>query len=514
VPLAIVSQIYAKHPELAKAIAAQPHRKTQNEPWISDDPRRLIELTETPWLRASKGGSDDSRLRDLLDPALVTRLRTDALAQLKRAQRPDGGFPWFPGGQANVYMTLYALESLAMLQDFDVQPPKDMIERALAFVARELPRHMEKKEASVAFLAYGAYVLTAFDLKRFRGEVDKWVAYVLENRTLLTPFGRAWMARVLHRLGDGAKSTELLESALDGSRRDPIGGVYWTPERYSWMWYSDSVEKHAFFLRTLAALKPQDPRIDGMAQWLLFNRKGNAWHSTKASAAAVYSLLDYMEKKGALAKSEQFRVRWAELDAHVEVRPDDPRKEPLLWRVEGDKVTPQHGKVTFEKKGPGVAFASATWIFSSNKVQPARASDIAAVERRYFRRVHRGDGDHLEPLASGAQVKVGEEIEVRLTVKTKSQLEYVHIKEPRGAGFEETTLRSGYRWQKVPFYEEPRDSLSNFFVDWLPHGELELRHTMKPTTPGHYKIGSAVVQSMYSPDVTAYSAGMELDVVR
>ena len=117
-------------------------------------------------------------------------------------------------------------------------------------------------------------------------------------------------------------------------------------------------------------------------------------------------------------------------------------------------------------------------------------------------------------MASGDKVKVGEEIEVRLYVKTKSQFEYVHVKEPRGAGFEETTLTSGWRWDKLSSYQEPRDSLFNFFVDWLPHGEFELRHSLRPTTVGKYRIGSAVLQSMYSPDVTAYSAGMELEVTK
>jgi uncharacterized protein YfaS (alpha-2-macroglobulin family) len=90
----------------------------------------------------------------------------------------------------------------------------------------------------------------------------------------------------------------------------------------------------------------------------------------------------------------------------------------------------------------------------------------------------------------------------------------VHLREPRGAGFEETTLTSGYRFSPLPVYQEPRDSLSNFFVDWLPHGEYQLSHSLRPTTPGVYRIGSAVVQSMYAPEVTAYSAGMTLEVTR
>jgi uncharacterized protein YfaS (alpha-2-macroglobulin family)/tetratricopeptide (TPR) repeat protein len=520
VPMAIVNEIYKKHPEIGKAIAAAPHRETQYEPWNRDDPRRMLMLTETPWMQQSEGGSKDWRLRDLLTPKVVTAQQEDALAKLARTQNGSGAFPWFPGGRDDFYMTLYVLEQLAMLQDFGIQPPRDVVAHALGYVGRELGQRVKKDEANVAYLAYGSYVLTSWDPKKYpeaerlRGEVAGWMKYVLANRQLLTPYGRAWCARVMWRLGDKKLALELLESALDGAKTDPVTGVYWTPERYSWMWYSDSVEKHAFFIRTLNELKPNDARVAGMLQWLLFNRKGNQWHSTKASAAAVYSILDLMQKMGSLSRPEKFHVAWDKQEEFVTVKPTEDRTAPLMWTVKGGDVTPARGKVRLGKEGPGIAFASATWIYTSTKLQEAHASTLISIERKYFRRVHQADGYHLQPLASNDKVKVGEEIEVRLYIKTKSQFEYVHVKEPRGAGFEETTLVSGWKWDKLSSYQEPRDSLYNFFVDWIPHGEFELRHSLRPTTPGHYRIGSAVLQSMYSPDVTAFSSGMELEVTR
>jgi alpha-2-macroglobulin len=519
VPLTIVGRIYKEHPELARAIAKAPHRETQFEPWLKDDPRRMTQLTETPWLRDSEGGSNDARLQGLLDPAVVEQLGRESLQKLQAAQNASGAFPWFPGGRDNFYMTLYVLEQLAQLRDFGVELPAPLVKRALSYVRGEMGEHLKGNEADVAFLAYGAYVVTAFgdhfaDAQAMTGDVKKWMKYVLDNRRILTPYGRAWCARVEARLGDRKLALELLDSALDGAKNDPVTGVSWTPERYSWLWYSDSVEKHAFFLRTLAALKPDDAKVPGMLQWLLFNRKGNQWHSTKASAAAVYAILDLMKKQGSLDHPEKFRVQWVDHEDIVTVKPDEDRREPLLWTRRGRDVTPAAGKVDVGKEGPGIAFASATWIFSSTKLQEAHASNLVSLERKFFKKVHQADGDHLVPLSSGDTVRVGDEIEVRLYVKTQSQFEFVQVKEPRGAGFEETTLTSGWRWDRLASYQEPRDSLFNFFVDWLPHGEFELRHSLRPTTPGTYRISSAVLQSMYSPDVTAYSSGLELTVLK
>src|SRR5439155_17251565 len=197
-------------------------------------------------------------------------LRARAAAKLAQLQLPSGGFPWFAGGRENFYMTLYALEQFALLGEHGIAPPAIVVARAVRYVLAELPRHLKKDETNLAFLAYGAYVLTALPpAAQARPQVETWMQEVRKSQRLLTPYGRAWIARVEERLGHHARALELLESALDGARTDPLTGVYFAPERYSWLWYRDTIEKHAFLLRTLAALKPSDPRIAGLAQWLL-----------------------------------------------------------------------------------------------------------------------------------------------------------------------------------------------------------------------------------------------------
>ncbi|OGF63618.1 MAG: hypothetical protein A2Y62_00880 [Candidatus Fischerbacteria bacterium RBG_13_37_8] len=87
-----------------------------------------------------------------------------------------------------------------------------------------------------------------------------------------------------------------------------------------------------------------------------------------------------------------------------------------------------------------------------------------------------------------------------------------HLKDFKGAGFEAEELRSGWKWDPISFYEEPRDSLTNFFISWLPHGEYILRYRLRPTTAGTYRIGAAILQSMYAPEFAAHSAGFVLKV--
>ena len=88
----------------------------------------------------------------------------------------------------------------------------------------------------------------------------------------------------------------------------------------------------------------------------------------------------------------------------------------------------------------------------------------------------------------------------------------MHLKDPKGAGFEGEALTSGWRWDGLGRYEEPRDSLTNFFMDWLPQGEYVLKYRLRPTTPGTYRVGAAALQSMYAPEFAAHSSGLELIV--
>ncbi|MBI4803058.1 MAG: hypothetical protein HY796_11095 [Elusimicrobia bacterium] len=517
VPLAITNSFYNRYPELKAAVAKVPRRETITPAWERDNPVRMMTLMETPWEEASKGRKSYCPAIDMLNPKVVAAEKEDAISKLKAYQNPDGSFPWFPGGHPSLYMTLYALEGLAEAARYNVAIPEDVAKRALNYVFAEIPGHMKPEEGETSFLLYGAYVVTSFpakwpEHKTALAYAKVWADYADKHANAMTAFGKAYAAYVYHRLGERQKAESYLARAMDGSREDEIAGLYWTPEKISWLWYNDTVEKHAFILRTLLALKPKDPRIGGMVKWLLFSRKAGEWKSTKASAAAIYSLLDVMKTKGALDTGDTFTINWADTRDSVTLQPFDWVSRPLRWSKYGAEITARDSSATIEKTGPGLAFASLTGIYTTDKLAGESPAGMMNVSRQYYRRAKEGENYVLKPLVSGDAVAVGDQLEVQLTITAKSQFEYAHIKDPRGAGFEAEELLSGWKWDRLSRYEEPRDSLTNFFVEWLPHGEYLLKYRVRPTTPGTYRIGSAVMQSMYAPEFGAHSAGMILTV--
>jgi uncharacterized protein YfaS (alpha-2-macroglobulin family) len=104
-------------------------------------------------------------------------------------------------------------------------------------------------------------------------------------------------------------------------------------------------------------------------------------------------------------------------------------------------------------------------------------------------------------------------VEVQLSLRTRHAAEYVHLRDPRAAGLEPESNRSGYRWELgIGWYEEVRDSGSNFFFEWLPAGEYSFRYRLRANMSGSFKVAPATVQSMYAPEFAAYSAGDVLTI--
>jgi len=518
IPLSIMGQIYEKYPFLSEAVYKVKQRDTIDNPWDSDDPRRQKDLAETPWLRQSKGRKTSYDMINLLRPGVVSLQSKKALSRLKMSQNSDGGFPWFPGGRSDTYITLYVLAGFVEAMRYDVEVPEDIIKGALRYVQSELSKKYKKHTRYYSLGVYGAYIISEYIkqdyyyAKKMSSLVNKMLKIGEEEIHALTPLGKAYMAYAYFNTGNKKRADVVLDMALDGWREDPVTGVYWTPEEYSWIWYSDTIEKHAFFLRTLLTLRPNDKKIPGMVRWLLFNRQGNEWKSTKASVAAIFSIIEYMEKTGSFDQRNDYKISWGDENIRFSLQPDDYVEEPLLWVKKGQLLDKGYLKAKIKKDGPGTAFASLHLTYTTDSLPDRSAPGLINIERKYYRRVKDGENYVLKRIKNGDNVKVGEELEVHLIFNTRHQFEYVQLKEPKGSGFELETLLSGWKWDPIRYYEEPRDTMVNFFIDWLPHGEYKLKYRLRATKPGKYRIGAASLQSMYAPEFAGHSAGIIIEV--
>lgn len=518
----IVSGIYSQAPILAEMGKTFAQRESIWEKWHEDDPNRRMSLEETPWLRESKGGEALGPVIKLLDPQVAEKHRDKSLKKLLKAQLSSGGFPWFPGGPPSPFVTLYLLEGMSRALEFGVAVPAQVIKRAFGYMTGHfrsdiLPR-MRKDEISPETITYLLYVLSGYRDESLtsgaftRSEFNEMLDFSYEHWKAHSPMLRSQLALVLHRNGRADEAKRVFGSVLDSAKTEPDRGTFWAPESSSWLWYNDTIEGHTQALLTIREIFPQHPIRDGLVLWLLLNKKLNHWKSTKATAGVLYALVKHMKEEGTLGIREHARVVTGNQAWDLVFEPDHYEgKQQMI--IEGDRLdAKQNYRISVEKDTPGFMFASATWHFSTEKLPEEARGDFFQIERRYFLCDKRGKDTVLRPLEEGAPVVVGDEVEVQLALVAGHSAEYVHLNDPRPAGFEPEDKVSRYVWEHIGHYREIRDSGTNFFFDRVPTGKYTLKYRIRAAMAGVFRSHPASVQPMYAPEFVAYSSGAVIPI--
>jgi uncharacterized protein YfaS (alpha-2-macroglobulin family) len=520
----IVSTLYDDYPVVGKMAAELAKRDTRLETFDAADPNRKMALEETPWLVAAQGGTDAGHgLTNVLDPRIAKAERDTALAKLRKAQTANGAFPWWPGGPPSPYMTLYIMHGLAKAAEFGIDVPRDMVQRGWNYLGghfRADLRRLMAEDCCWEFLTFLNYVATCYPDASWTGnalpesERREILAFSFKHWKQHSPYLKGYLALTLARMGRENDARAVWSSVMDSAKTTQDEGTFWAPEDRAWLWYNDTIESHAFALRALMELEPGSPHRDGLVQWLLLNKKLNQWKSTRATAEVVYSLVHYLTHEGTLGVPEDATVIVGGRTVRFTFSPESytGRKNQVVIPAAGiDPSTTS--TVIVEKTSKGFAFASATWQFSTERLPTEDRGDFFTVSRRYFKREGTPAGFVLKPLSEGAPLAVGDQVEVQVSLSSKHEAEYVHLRDPRAAGLEPENAVSRFKWDLgIGWYEETRDSGSNFFFERLPAGEYTFKYRLRANLAGTFKVAPATVQSMYAPEFNAYSAGATLHI--
>jgi alpha-2-macroglobulin len=426
-------------------------------------------------------------------------------------------------------MTLYLMAGFARVAEFDPKIlggaiPADVVAKGWQYLAGEIERDWWQRaienDCCWELLTFANYVASSYPDPSVMGDAfpaaqrAKVLDFSFEHWQEHAPQSKLQLALTLHRMKRPQNARLVLDSVMDSAKSDRDLGTYWAPEDRAWLWYNDTLETHAWALRALSELAPADPRRAGLVQWLFLNKKLGHWKSTRATAEVLYSLAHYLESEKLLAAREALAVTLGGRTVEFVFEPDRFTGKKNQVVLEGKEIVPQRDAVVVvEQRTKGFAFASATWTFTTEELPAEARGDLFHVERRWFRRVKSGKETTLAPLAEGAKLAVGDELEIQLSIRAKAAAEYVHLRDPRPAGLEPDSADSGWRWDLgLVRYEETRDSGTNFFFEWLPAGEYTLKYRLRANVAGTFRAAPAQLQSMYAPEFVAYSAGAQLTV--
>ena len=486
-------------------------------------------LEETPWLRDAL--SEDEQLREmarLFDRETLYNETSSLIRKLQHIQLANGGFPWFEGGRDNWYVTQYLIEGFGHLDKLGAidpsfaQPLQQMLTSAIRYVDRRVSEvyHKMKEQGQLevgkrnisSIAAHYLYARSFYPDVRV-GDQDAYQFFLNQAADKWQEFGlyeQGLIFLALHRSGKYDSVTDvMLKSFQERSIVDEGRGRFWKAE-HGMYWYQLPIERHALFIELFIEASAPKEQIDQLRQYLLSHKQTNRWHTTKATSAAIYALLMHQDN---WLSGDPVQ---ASLGGQIVEPGDTPLPGDLYFksRYTPEEVPMAAKDIEVVNSNTHAAWGGAYFQYfeSIDAVTPDNGDELQ-LKKTLTRETLTSSGPVLEPVESGMQLNVGDKVVVRLEIRTDRQMEFVHIKDMRGSGFEPVNVLSGYRWQgALGYYESTRDQASHFFIDQLPRGTWVLEYSLRVTHQGTFSSGLATVQSMYAPEFGAHSGSTRVEV--
>jgi uncharacterized protein YfaS (alpha-2-macroglobulin family) len=433
------------------------------------------------------------------------------LMVLYKRQHDDNGWGWYEFDETDPYMTAYVLygllEAKRLLPETGIPITVDegVIKRGTASLVSQLP---SIKEDSVR--VYALYVLSYTDKLNLA-----WLDEMFEKRDKLTPISQAMLLLAYENAGVEGKAKTLYDLIMT-EKIEENGFVHWGyagEEFYWWDWQADPLETTAYVLRVMSRRDVNNPLIPKTIRWLIANRTGSYWMSTKATGKIIYALTDYLTRTGETSPNYTMtvtlngeQIKKARITKATMFSETAPITIP-----EGDLKTGPN-TIVISKNGPGSLYYSSSFTCYTAADRIAPADNGFAVKRSYYllKRVpKKGELIYVKEPLNGP-VRSGDEILVELSVTTDKPVKYFLLEDYYPAGCEAVTddknyvisgdnLYTGdaYWWYAGKEYRDERVAIS---MDYLDKGTEVFKYILRAQNPGTFGVMPAEAYLMYFPN--------------
>ncbi|GEM_PF-1342988 len=504
----LAQKIIKDNPEFKRIIESW--KQTDSKAFLSElekNPElKAIILTETPWLlEAQNESAQRQHLSLLFDENTLKANINSALVKLEEMKTSDGGWSWFGGEKANIYITQHIVAGFGQLKQLGVQLDEEMVKGAILFLDNQYEVEFKKMKPEVKAKFVGLtemHVHWMVARSYFNVETSSMINYYNQCLT------KDWKSFNLHtqalvgmsliRSGDKAFAEKIKNSIVDRATKRPEMGMYWNENKTGYYWNQSQVETQSVLIEFFTALGNLDKEVQLMQLWLLQQKRTNAWETTKATTNACHALL--VNK----------RVVQNQLNQEVKVKLGDGTDLGTLKNDSGS---------TFTFTGKDITDGKATVSINSTNDQPV----FGAIHLQYLEdmsKIVKSQGDirlerHYYWTVSGKEeeitattiLPVGTKVKVKMSVTANRSMEFVHLKDSKAAGFEARQAISGYQYSTVSYYQVNKDVATEIFIDYLPKGTHIFEYEIFASGKGELFVGAAIVECMYAPSFRANSGG-------
>ena len=499
---------------------------------------KSVLLKESPWLLNAKSESEaKQRIGLLFDLNRMGNELDAALRKLQKMQLSNGGFPWFAGMPDNRYITQHIAKGMGEMKQIKIVAPKweseweTMRRKAMEYLDarivedyKELLKQQEKDSTTLAkyqpsmLQLHYLYTRSFYPDEKPGGETktafDYYLSQAKKHWLAYGEYAHGLLALTCHRFGDAPMAARIVKSLANRAIRSSEDGMYWKDNRWGYFWYQASIETQALLINVFAEVANDTVSVEEMKIWLLRNKQTTHWKTTKATLAACYALLS--QGYNLLDESRPIAVKVAgqALEQLREIKPEAGTGY-VKTAFSASEIEPAMANISVSNPNRGVAWGAAYWQYFEQLDKITSAKTDVEIRKQLFIKEKSGPGTKLKTIGEGSPVKVGDEVVVRVEIRIARDMEYVHLKDLRAAGFEPTSTLSGYHWQDgLGYYQEVKDAAVNFFIGYLRKGTYVFEYSLRASHAGQFSNGITTLQCMYAPEFTTHSSGGKVSIMK
>ncbi|KAA6328551.1 hypothetical protein EZS27_022572, partial [termite gut metagenome] len=489
-----------------------------------------ILLEESPWLTEATHETEQmQRIATLFDLNNIQNNNLTALTKLKDIQHTDGSFPWYQGMQGSRYVTEFTVQTLLRLSALTGNSPdtdvRKMLQSAFNYLHKEAAKEYRRilqeekkgdKRIGVSDAALHYLYLVALSGEKIpEGDAQKAYTYFLqkasESLAVQSLSEKAISAVVLHKAGHTSAANAFIASLKEHAVQTDEQGMYFAFNESPYSWGGLKVPAHVGVMEAFD-LTGDAPSVEEMKLWLLKQKQTQQWNSPIATVDAVYALLlrgnDLSSNRG------DVRIVWGnkvmETLSTSSFADGNYLKETL---TDDGNLLNHPKKITVEKRDAGMAWGAVYAQYNEDISKVIRYGKELQVEKRLYVEKIVNNEKRLQPVTPETKLAVGDKVISRITIRLDRPMDFVQLKDQRGACFEPIESLSGYRRSNgTGYYMVVKDASTLFFFDSLNKGVYVLEYGYRVSRAGSYEAGLAVIQSAYAPEYAGHSEGMRVEV--
>lgn len=523
----LASEIFKANPKMKAVFDEYQSKGLLTSNLEKNQELKQLLLEETPWVLQSQNETEQmQKLARIFDANTMRNSINTDWSELVKLQNPDGGFSWYQGYPSSYYTSLYILKNLGRINewlkgnvaDYQSSAQQTLVSKLIAYVDSQVHQYGEIDKE----LVWNNYVLDYLDTRHYwenkyplkgRGATLKNLIIKKAPTAKITDFTFFGLHRAALLFNDYQLTTlskKLLTYLKETSTQSETQGVYWKQNLNSWGWYSSKTVNHAGALEAFSKLTPNDTNLlEEMKIWLVTQKEVNDWGTSRGTAEVIFTLLN-SGKSWTGTESDKATIVWGgkTLDNF-----DAKATGYVKTTVKPEKIDKNLGTVTVTKPGPGIVQGGLFWQYYEDLDKIKSSENYISITKELYKKVKTVNGEELQKITAQTPLKVGDKVTVRMILNTDRNMEFIHLKDMRAAGFEPLNVISGYQWKNnLGYYQSTKDASTNFYIQNMPKGKYVFEYDYICNASGTFSNGISTLQNYYAPQMNAHTSGTKVTI--